>query len=186
MSKLSARDSRKGVLSRRNSAYANRQYTASLLDRFYSSGRNVPPAPSPTSWRYAATTGTYSHTPLPNFFCCSIQGSHGHPFFGKREYAPNFFNPPKRRLRNGKFPRSRLNTVATMLSPTRWVKFEFLHGTRGESPLHRLRSYLFVELEFGRRAGFSQRQPSAGRLISVNSVRIFFSGFLLTDPVMMR
>ena len=62
-----------------------------------------------------------------------------------------------------------------------------IEGTRelGESPHHRLRSYLFVEVEF-ERAGFSQRQPSAGRLISVNSVRIFFSGFLLTDPVMMR
>ena len=83
------------------------------------------------------------------------------------------------------YEKQRRRTVATMLSPTQWVGFEFLHSTRGESPLHRLRSYLFVEVEF-RRAGFSQRQPSAGRLISVNSVRIFFSGFLLTDPVMMR
>src|SRR5215471_2929124 len=36
-----------------------------------------------------------------------------------------------------------INTVATMLSSTQWVGFEFLDRTRGESPLHRLRSYLF-------------------------------------------
>src|SRR4029079_4132304 len=66
-----------------------------------------------------------------------------------------------------------------------WFSFECLEITPAESPRHRLRSYLFVEVDF-ERAGFSQRQPSAGRLISVNRVRIFFSGFLLTDPVMMR
>lgn len=83
------------------------------------------------------------------------------------------------------FPDRSINNVATVLRPIQWFRVEFLDSTRGESPHHRLRSYLFVEVEF-ERAGFSQRQPSAGRLISVNSVRIFFSGFLLTDPVMMR
>src|SRR5262245_42671197 len=99
-----------------------------------------------------------------------------------RKQATCCFNSPTKASVHG---RTLLRKLGTPPDSMRSVGFESLHSTRGESPLHRLRSYLFVGVEFGR-AGFSQRQPSAGRLISVNSVRIFFSGFLLTDPVMMR